>query len=267
MESVRHHGRATAYREAAGSHADVTDTEPTVCYVHGSGGTHRVWAGQYGAGGPTGSAVAVDLSGHGESDDVDTDPGGETLDAYARDVVAVAREAGATVLAGNSLGGAVALWVALETEFDPDGLVLAGTGAKLPVTTDLREWLGDDFERAVAFLHGPDRLFHDADERVVERSTAQMRATGRAVTERDFLTCHRFDVRERLGEVETPALAVVGKYDGLTPPAYHEYLATELPDCEYAEVADAAHLAMAERPRAFGEAVSAFLDGLDCSDG
>mgnify|MGYP000200472239 CR=1 FL=1 len=259
MESVRHHGRATAYREADDSRADVAGSDQTVCYVHGSGATHRVWAGQYGAGGPTGAAVALDLSGHGESDDVETGPGTPTLDAYARDVVAVARETDATVLAGSSLGGAVALWVTLETDFDPEGLVLAGTGARLPVAADLREWLRDDFDRAVEFLHGPDRLFHDADERVVERSKAQLRATGRAVTERDFLTCHRFDVRDRLDAVGAPAIAVVGEYDGLTPPSYHESLAAELRDCEYAEVPDAAHLAMAERPRAFGDAVAAFV--------
>lgn len=262
MNSVTHHGRETAYLVSGG------DGDAEVLYVHGSGGTHGLWAAQYGGSGPAHPAAALDLGGHGASEDVGVDAGPRTLDAYARDVAAVARETGAAVLVGNSLGGAVILWTAVgesppDADVDPAALVLAGTGAKLAVSEDLREWLDGDFERAVDALHGDDALFHDADERVVERSKATMRETGSAVTRRDFLSCHSFDVRERIGTVDVPALAVVGEHDRLTPPAYHEYLADHLPRGEYAEIPDAAHLAMVERPAAFNERVRAFLDRTD----
>ncbi|WP_459191391.1 alpha/beta fold hydrolase [Halosimplex sp. J119] len=263
MENVRHDGRETAYRVAGGDRESDGPQSASVLYVHGSGATHRLWAAQYGPDGPGSPAAAVDLSGHGDSEDVDAAPGPDTLAAYARDVIAVARETDADVLVGNSLGGAVVLHVALETDFDPRALVLAGTGAKLSVHEDLREWLADDFERAVEFLHGEDRLFHDADERTLDRSTSQLRATGQQVTRRDFLTCHTFDVRDRLDEISAPALAIVGEHDSLTPPASHEYLAANLPDGEYAEITDAAHLAMAERPAEFNRVVGEFLESLD----
>jgi len=265
METVRHDGRETAYRVAgtgANPPAPNSEASADVLYVHGSGATHRLWAAQYAPGGPAHPAAALDLSGHGESDDVATAPGPETLDAYARDVIAVAEATGAETLVGNSLGGAVVLSVALDTGFDPGALVLAGTGARLAVHEDLREWLADDFDRAVDFLHERDRLFHDADDRTLERSWAQMRTTGRAVTRRDFLTCHAFDVRDRLDDVDAPALAVVGEHDSLTPPAFHEYLAERLPDCEYVEIPGAAHLSMAERPGEFNGAVGRFLDSI-----
>lgn len=253
METVTHHGRETAYRLAGGEGAHA------VC-VHGSGGTHRVWAAQYAPDGPVRPAAAVDLSGHGDSEDVDADPGPDALDAYAADVVAVARETGARTLVGTSLGGAVVLRVALDAAFDPAALVLAGTGAKLAVTERLREWLADDFERAIEFLQGDDRLFHDADERTVEQSQVQLRATGQRVTRRDFLTSHRFDVRDRLDEVATPTLAVVGEHDGLTPPSYHEYLAANVREGEWREIPGAAHAVMIERPDAFNGAVGRFLE-------
>ena len=268
METVRHHGRETAYRVARAGDADRGDSGATrsgggsdagILYVHGSGATHRVWAAQYGPAGPAHPAAALDLSGHGESDDVETPPGPETLAAYARDATAVAEATGAGVLAGNSLGGAVCLHVAVETAFDPGALVLAGTGAKLAVSADLRERLAGDFERAVEFLHGEDRLFHDPDPRTVERSERAMTAVGQAVTRRDFLTCHEFDVRDRLDAVDAPTLALVGEHDGLTPPDYHEYLADRTGG-EYAEIPDVAHLAMVERPAAFAERVRTFLD-------
>ena len=254
MNRISHDGRATAYRRF-----DRGGEGPTVCFVHGSGGTKDVWKSQARLADRF-PGVAVDLSGHGDSDDVGTAAGPETLDAYADDVVAVAEATGATVLCGNSLGGAVALRVALDRDLGLDGLVLAGTGAKLGVAGPLRDALATDFDRAVSLLHAPDRLFHDAPAEYIDLSEAAMRACGREVTERDFLTCHAFDVRDRLDEVGVPTLAVVGERDELTPPAYHEYLAVEIRACEWTEISEAAHLAMLERPAAFNEALSGFLD-------
>lgn len=252
MERLRHDGRETAYRLADGGDG------PVVLYVHGSGGSHRVWARQYES--PDHAAVALDLSGHGDSEDAETEPGPETLAAYADDVVAVARAVDADVLVGNSLGGAVAQWVVLERDWQPGALVLAGTGPTLPVFDGLREWLETDFERAVEFLHTRDRLFHDVEGTLLERSRAEMRATGQAVTRRDFLTCHRFDVTDRLAGIDVPTLALCGEHDQLTPRANHERLAQGIPDGEFGVVPDAAHLAMLERPAAFDEVVTGFLD-------
>ena len=255
METVTHHGRSTAYRRSDRG----GEGAPVLC-VHGSGGTSGVWKAQLSRLASERPVAALDLSGHGESEDTDADPGWSALSAYADDVQAVAEETDARVLMGNSLGGAVALHFALRRDYDLDALVLAGTGAKLAVLDDLLAWLDDDFERAIEFLHGDDCLFHDASEKEIEFSKATMREVGRAVTSRDFRSCHSFDVRDRLDRIDVPALAVVGEHDRLTPAHYHEYLAAELPRGELAVVDDAAHLSMLETPEAFNAAVSDFLD-------
>lgn len=257
MESVTHHGRKTAY--------DVVDRGgdgPPICCIHGSGGSRDVWNGQR----PLADyapVVTVDLSGHGDSDDIDASAGYSTLSAYADDVLAVVEATDAAVLVGSSLGGAVVLQILLEREFDPAAAVLTGTGARLGVLEDLLAWLRSDFERAVEFLHGPDRLFHDPDSGLRERSMERMYDTGQAVTRRDFLTCHEFDVRDRVDEIDTPTLAVYGEYDQLTPPWFHEYLADEIDDAGLAEIEDAAHLAMVERPTAFNAVIDEFLSEID----
>jgi pimeloyl-ACP methyl ester carboxylesterase len=254
VKTVAHHGRTTAYRTAGDE-----GTGPVTLYVHGSGATHRLWSQQYASSGPAHPAVALDLSGHGASEDVETAPGLPTLAAYAEDVVAVARATDAAVLVGSSLGGAVAQWVTLECEWRPRALVLAGTGSKLPVYDDLLSWLDDDFERAVAFLHGRDRLFHTTDESLLAPSREGMAAVGQRVTSRDFRTCDQFDVRGRLGAVDVPTLALCGEHDRLTPRSSHEELAAEFPQGEFGLVPDAAHLAMVEQPAAFNEVVAEFL--------
>ena len=253
METVSHNDRDTAYEVV-----DRGGDGPPLCFIHGAGGSHEVWNGQH-ALADRYPIVTLDLSGHGESDDVDASAGYTALSAYADDVLAVVDETDAAVLVGNSLGGAIVLHTLLEREFDPAAAVLTGTGARLGVLEDLLQWLESDFDQAVEFLHGPDRLFHDPDPKVRERSMAQMYDTGQAVTQRDFLTSHEFDVRDRVGEIDTPSLAVYGEYDQLTPPWFHEYLADEIDECELAEIDDAAHLAMVEQPAAFNEAVDEFL--------
>ncbi len=254
MNTLTHDGREVAYR-----HTEPEADGPTTLYVHGSGGTHQLWVNQYAASGPADPAVALDLSGHGQSDDIETQPGPETMAAYAADVAAVAQKTDAAVLVGNSLGGAVVLTAVLDGFYDPAALVLAGTGAKLSVHESIRSLLREDFEAVISLLHDESLLFSSADEEVITASQQALRETGQRVTRRDFLTCHSFDVRDRLTELEVPSLALVGADDGLTPPSYHEYLAAELPNCELTVLEDAGHLAMAERPASFNEAIESFL--------
>jgi len=254
MRTVTHDGRETAYRLT-----NPNRSGPTILYVHGSGGNHQVWVQQYAPQALGCPSVAIDLSGHGHSDDIETEPGSETRTAYARDVAAVGREVDADVLVGNSLGGAVVFEVLLSELFDPTAAVFVGTGAKLGVDERLRTLLSDDFEAAVEQLHQPSMLFARADERTLERSKAAMRDAGQRVTRRDFLTYHHFDVRDRLDAVDIPSLAIVGEHDRLTPPAYHEYLAENLHDCEYVCLEDGGHLVMLEQHEAFNAALSEFL--------
>lgn len=262
METVTHDGRRTAYR-VRGEGA----TGTPMLSVHGSGGTHAVWKSQLARLATDRPVAALDLSGHGDSEDVDAEAGDDTLDAYARDVLAVADEVDAGVLVGNSLGGAVVLTALRDdhpgSNLQPDAVVLAGSGAKLAVTEDLRTWLaGDDggFDRAVEFLHDNGLFFHDPSDRELSFSKAAMRECGRRVVERDFLSCHTFDVRDRLDEIGAPVLALTGEHDSLTPPEFHEYLAEHVQDGRWTTIEDAAHLSMLERPGQFNDAISEFLE-------
>ncbi len=254
MDTLRHRGREVAYE-----HTDRGADGPPVVFVHGAGGSRSVWAHQRRLADRF-PVVAVDLSGHGASGDVDADPGYTTLAAYADDVEAVAEAVDALAVVGVSLGGAVVLHLLIEREHPFESAVVVGTGARMGVLEDLLDWLREDFDRAIDFLHGEGRLFADPEPELVDRSEETMRETGRRVTERDFLTCHEFDVRNDLEGVDVPLLALYGEDDRLTPPWFHEFIVENVPDGRLVGVEDAAHLPMLERPSAFNDAVLEFLD-------
>lgn len=253
MNTVAHHGRKTAYTRTEGE-------GPTLCCIHGSGGTQALWKSQQAR--LENPVVALDLAGHGDSPDVVAEAGPEARRVYIQDTLAVADAVDADVLVGNSLGGAVALEAALDYELAVEALVLVGSGAKLGVTAALREWLATDWDRAVEFLHEPNLLLHDPDERLLTTSMAAMRQVGQTVTERDFLSCHAFDVRDRLSAVDLPVLACTGEYDELTPPWFHTALADGVAAGRAALVPGAAHLSMLERPDHVNRLLAGFADAV-----
>lgn len=253
-QHVHHHGRSTAYRFIQGDEAG-----PTTLYIHGSGADHRIWVHQYAPAGPLHPAAALDLSGHGASTDIDTPAGPATLAAYAEDVQAVVKTTGAEVIVGHSLGGAVLFRTLLDSLVEPAAVIFAGTGAKLAVHESIRTQLRTDFEAFTTSICESGGLVCDSDSIPQADPTETLFSAGQAVTLRDFMSCHTFDVRDELADIDVPALAIAGDADALTPPQYHEYLAAHLPDCSYVELANVGHLAMLEAPDRFNAALESFV--------
>lgn len=69
-----------------------------------------------------------------------------------------------------------------------------------------------------------------------------------------------FDVRDRLGEIATPVLAVWGDHDGVTPEASAREIADGVQRGVAIGIADAAHLPPADAPAATADALLGFFD-------
>jgi pimeloyl-ACP methyl ester carboxylesterase len=164
-------------------------------------------------------------------------------------------------LVGHSLGGAVALELALARPDLVDGLVLVATGARLPVPDHALERIGTDFraecERVVR------ASFVAQDERRIERSVEAMMATGPQTLAGDYRACRAYDVRERLGEVRVPTLVISAAEDPLTPVWMGEELARGLPSALMAVVPEASHLLIIEAARAVNLLLAAYLARLE----
>ncbi len=236
---------------------------PAVLFIHGAGGNALLWGRVLNAL-PGVDAIALDLPGHGRS----AGPGYSTIADYAATALAAADALAleALVVAGHSMGGAIALELALHAPARVVGLALISTTARLAVAPALLQQLVDDPAQARQWIvdigYGP-----GIPAAVRQLGARQLAAVAPAVLHGDFLACNRYDARARLPEVRCPALVLCGTEDRLTPPKYVRALQEGLPAARLELVAGAGHMLPLERPEAVAAAITRFLAALASSPG
>lgn len=70
----------------------------------------------------------------------------------------------------------------------------------------------------------------------------------------------RADSRTNLGQIGAPTAVIVGERDLLTPPELAREIADGIPNARLTTIAEAGHMAVAERPEAVNAALLAWLD-------
>jgi pimeloyl-ACP methyl ester carboxylesterase len=250
------------YREY---HGGVEEIAPLVL-IHGAGGSIMHWPSEirrmHGV-----QTLAIDLPGHGES----RGSGEQSIDAYSQTVIAFLDDLGIgkAVIAGHSMGSAIAQTLYLEYPKRVLGLILLGAGAKLRVHPDILQFCANEvtFPKAVSIVMEW-AFSQKASERLVELAGQRLAETSPDVVEGDFLACDTFDVRERLKEIQTPTLVICGAEDILTPVRFSEFLAERIPNAHLEIVPDAGHMVMLEQPEIVANLMKEFLMeiGLDTTE-
>ncbi|MDY7078988.1 MAG: alpha/beta hydrolase [Chloroflexota bacterium] len=228
---------------------------PTLVLVHGAGGSRLHWPAELRRL-PGATVYTLDLPGHGRSEG----DGHDVINDYANVVATFLQTAGIerAIFVGHSMGGAIAQTLALDLADRVAGLVLVATGARLRVASVILEGIHSDFERSVElitrFAWSP-----DAPPTLTQLGRQSLLETNPDVLLGDFMACNRFDVMERLGEIEVPTLIIVGSADQLTPVKYARFLVEHIPDARLVVIEDAGHMVMLELPTEVEKAVQEFL--------
>jgi pimeloyl-ACP methyl ester carboxylesterase len=236
----------------------VPGAEAPIVYIHGAGGSHLHWLYQV-RDNPHSPSYALDLPGHGWSEG----PGRDSIQAYGDWLVSFLDTTGLdrAVLAGHSMGGGIALDVALRHPARVVGLGLVATGARLRVAPAILDGFRQDPERTVALVtewaFGP-----KAPVDLVRRGRRQMEAVPGHVFHADFAACDRFDVMARLGEITAPVVVVCGTKDVMTPPKYSAYLRDHISGAELHLIEGAGHMVMLEKPAEVVKALSNLVEKL-----
>ena len=241
----------TLYREQK------KDTLPVVL-LHGAGGNHLSWATEIRR--MQGFRVfALDLPGHGKSKGRD---GQQMVSEYANIVLEWLEAAGLrrAVFVGHSLGGAIALALAIDNPEYVLGLGLVSTGVRLRVHPGLLELAS----QPAAFYKAIDLLVTNsfgtkAPARLVELAAQRMAETRPSVFYGDLLACDRFDVKEQVNTLRLPVLVIAGTQDLLTPLRYSQYMADTIPGARLCVIPGAGHMVILEQPGLVARALEEWL--------
>ncbi len=237
------------------------DIEPiaTLLLMHGAGGSHLSWRRQFDLLTNNFRLIAVDLPGHGQSEgSVEV-----AIREYSDHIIEFMDmlQLKNVVLGGHSMGGAIALDVALRGSNKLGGLLLVAAGARLRVLPAIFSLIRDDFEVAIEgminFMFGP-----APSAELVDEEKQLLASISADVVLRDFAACDSFDVTNKVHSVALPTMIICGKEDRLTPPRYSEYLHEKIRDSKIALLDDCGHMPMLEQSAEFNRHVSSFLVGL-----
>ena len=222
-------------------------------FVHGSGACGAIWRYQTDC---FADSLAVNLPGH---------PDGQALKSvdecveWLRDYLK-GKECGDVILAGHSFGGAIALMYALKYPQELKGIIIIGSGARLRVHSIFLTTC----EQAIA---GHPRKWHEMIEEWYRRTPPDYRMNiierqkdvGPAVMLNDFLACDKFDIMDRVNEIELPTIIICGESDFMTPMKYANYMGARIADSRVVIVPGAGHCVFAEEPEAVNKAIEDFL--------
>ncbi len=226
----------------------------TVIFIHGAGGNHRHWAGQVPSLGRELLTLAVDLPGHGLSEGKSA----QSIDEYTNFIYDFAeRVVGPRfILAGHSMGGAIAMNFALRFPEQLAGLVLVGTGARLRVLPDVLEHFGagKHFLPLLDLAYGP-----GTPAELINLSREEMVQTNPDVYYNDFTACENFDVMVRVKEIKVPTLVIGASGDRLTPVKFSCYLAEQINNARMEIIEEAGHMMMLEKPEALNRHLQQFI--------
>ncbi len=243
---------------------------PPIVFLHGSGPGASGWSNFQHSVPPLVEAgyrcLTPDLLGYGQSDKPTDAP--YTLQRHADAIKQWLDrlEIASCVLIGNSMGGAVAVQLALDEPARFEKLVLMAPGGMEDRETYMAM---RGIRRMMRCIYGPEGITLDGMRRVFELQLCALTVDPDVVKARTevaltqpryvFETMQIPDVSERLSELTMPVLGLWGANDQFCPVSGATTLATRIPDCRVTIFSRCGHWVMVERKAEFDAMVREFL--------
>lgn len=227
---------------------EVTVSRPVALLLHGAGQHAGVWEAVRAR---LEGTLAPSLPGRLDA----PGPPLPDIEAMATWALGEVPAGSAFVLVGHSMGGAVALELALRRPQGLVGLVLVSTGARLRVHPAILAASEQAVDAGTPLSMGALGLPPGAPSALFEAVEALERAVPPGTALADWRATHSFDHMARLGEIAVPTRVLVGGSDALTPPKYAAHLAEAVSAATLQVVDGAGHLLPLERPDVVADAV------------
>ena len=237
---------------------------PPLLFSNSLGTTHELWDPQVGVFSRSLRVIRYDTRGHGRS----SAPSGEyTIGQLGGDAIAVLDAVGVTRahVCGLSLGGLTAMWLGIHVPERIESLTLASTGAKIGTSAIWEDRIGQVAKSGLDSIveSGKGRWFTDAFRTahpdVVDRHVRMLVSCNPGGYMGCCAALRDTDLRDEIGGIVAPTLAVAAAEDQVTPPADAELLKARIPQARLAHLGGS-HIANVEAAEAFNEVLLRFLN-------
>jgi 3-oxoadipate enol-lactonase len=236
-----------------------------VVFIHGLGSSARDWEYQVPFFAPRYRVVVFDVRGHGRSD---KPPGPYSVPLFAQDAAALIRalEAAPAHVVGISMGGMIALQLAVDEPALVRSLVVVNSGPELVVRT-FRERLMILQRFLIVRLLGmrkmgevlSQRLFPRPDQAPLRQMFVERWAENDPRAYREAMRALvGWSVADRLGDIRCPTLVIASDQD-YTPVSAKEAYVARMPNARLVVIPDAHHAVTVERPEEFNQVLLDFL--------
>lgn len=240
---------------------------PVILLLHGLGANGDSWFYQFEPLVDSGYRVlAPDLRGFGRS----SYPGvPNSPHLMAEDMVRMLSKLNisSAILLGISMGGTVALEMALNHPTLAESLILVNTFSKIrPRNPSIwlmyayRYFLVNSLGIPIQARYVCNKLFPRSDQEYLRNTfydqVVQANPDGYRTAMRSFAS---FNVDHKLKEIGIPTLVVTGAEDSVVSPDIQTHLAENIPNAEHVIIRDSNHAVIVEKPEEFNSAMIDFL--------
>ncbi|MEA1976599.1 MAG: alpha/beta hydrolase [Chloroflexota bacterium] len=241
----------------------------SITFLHGLGSCGEDWILQLPVVVKDNAVLTVDLPGHGQSS---IPPTCTRISCFADDIADLIRTVGLgpTHVVGLSLGGAVAMQLALDYPEDVRSLTLVNMFAKLHSGSS--GFFRKLVRIAFVALGRMDQvgewvaagLFPEPNQELLRQAAAERIASNpRGAYLRAIWAATRFDIRDRLHEIKAPTLVVAGELDQTVSMEAKKELAGNIPGAQLVVIPDSGHATPLDAVEEFNRTLLEFLSKVD----
>lgn len=246
-----------------------TGKGPTLVLIHGMGGDSSEWSLLTPELSKEIRCIAVDLRGHGKSEKPDQP---YTQDMFADDVAALldTLKIDKAYLCGISMGGFVALKMALHHPKKVKGLILIDTAARISAKTVEvgAKWAKTFAEKGLdAYIEAEIKdIFHPM---FVRRHKDMVKLFADSMRTRDSSTIMRIQqgymkspltLDKEINKIKVPTMIIHGKEDKVVPVEEAEFMHKQIPNSKIAIIPYGGHGVLLERKDFFIDLILYFVE-------
>lgn len=237
--------------------------KPVLVFIHGLGENLDSWHNQTAYFNEDYRVIAMDLRGHGRSDDGIKEI---TIAQFANDVIALldSLKIAKCHIAGLSMGGIIAQELAIN--FQSRLLTLALCNTASFATDEAKGKLDDRIEmiKTVSMDEMADFIVtaclpQNYDQKIYDEAFAIFRQNRQKPYTAATIATFSIDFRSDLDKITIPTLVFTGEFDKATPVAASESIHKAIPQSELHIIKGVGHLSKLEKPAEFNQLIGQFL--------